>query len=269
MNKTALITGATGGIGQEICKQLAQRGYRLLLVDFDGAKLSDMAAQYPRAETYTLDQRDLAAVEAFCDSRIASGETIDVAVVNAGMIMIGDLADSDRSALTDQLTVNLVSSSILIQSLAKRMALDRRGHILSTVSMGGIVSLRGSSAYSASKFGLRGLLWALRDELRAKGVHVTGVYPAGVDTPMLRHEAQHGGSALNFVGKPVSVTDVARAFMRAIDKPRLEIYVPSSEGITGRIAGAWPGLLLRLYPLLERIGESGRKKFMKRIEGSS
>ncbi len=267
MIKTALITGATGGIGQEIAMHLSRRGYRLLLVDFDRDRLDRMAPHYSGSETFLLDQRDLAAVEEFCDIRIAEGEFVETAIINAGMLGIGNLTEIGRASLTDQITVNLTSSAMIIQSMARRMAGEGRGHILSTVSMGGIVSLKGSTAYSASKFGLRGLLWALRDELKPKGVHVTGIYPAGVDTPMLRHEAFHGGSALNFVGNPVTVTDVANAYMRALDKPRLEIYVPGSEGITGRIAGAWPGLLGRLYPMLERIGESGRQKFIKRIRG--
>ena len=94
---------------------------------------------------------------------------------------------------------------------------------------------------------------------------VTGVYPAGVDTPMLRHEATHGGSALNFVGKPVEADEIARAYERALGRPRLEVYVPYSESLTSRLAGAFPWILGRLYPLLTWMGEKGRAKFLKRI----
>lgn len=265
MMRTALVTGATGGLGQAIAAKLAEEGYRLILVDFDAARLAEMAQNYRRAQTHVLDQRDNAAVIRFCDEVIEHGVSVDVALVNAGMLVIGNVAEISRQAMLDQLQVNLIAGAMMIQSFARRMSQDRKGHILATVSMGGIVSLKGSATYSASKFGLRGLLWALRDELAPRGVRVTGIYPAGIDTPMLRHEARHGGSALNFVGKPVTVDEVVEATMASIRKPRLEVYVPGSEGVTGRILGAWPGLLQRLYPTLEKIGEGGRQKFLRSI----
>lgn len=265
MTKTALLTGATGGLGQAIAKKFAEEGYRLILVDFDAGRLADMASGYQGATTHVLDQRDNAAVARFCDEVIEQGQPVDVALVNAGMLKIGNVTAISRQDMLDQLQVNLIATSLMIQSLASRMSRDRKGHIVATVSMGGIVSLKGSATYSASKFGLRGLLWGLRDELLAEGVHVTGIYPAGIDTPLLRHEARHGGSALNFVGDPVKVDDVVDAIMAAVRKPRLEVYVPKSEGVTGRIVGAWPGLLSRLYPRLERMGEKGRAKFLRRI----
>lgn len=265
MTKTALLTGATGGLGQAIAKKFTEAGYRLVLVDFDAKRLADMAAGHPGAITYVLDQRDSAAVAQFCDLVIEQGGSIDVALVNAGMLNIGNVAQISRQDMLDQLQVNLVAGAVMIQCLARRMSSDRKGHIVATVSMGGIMSMKGSATYSASKFGLRGLLWGLRDELAPDGVQVTGIYPAGVDTPMLRYEARHGGSALNFVGDPVTMNDVVTAIMAALRKPKLEVYVPYSESIPCRVVSLWPGLVTRLYPLLERIGEKGRAKFLRRI----
>lgn len=265
MQKTALITGSTGGIGSAAIRQLADRGYRLILLDLEEAGLQRMKDQYPDAETHALDLANSEAVAAFCD-RIAADEwQIDMAFVNAGVLVIGDLAEITPEQLNLHFQVNLVAASQMIQALAVHMARRRQGHIMATVSMGGIVSLKGSTAYSASKFGLRGLLWGLRDELSSKGVHVTGIYPAGVDTPMLRREALHGGSALNFVGKPVTPDDVARGITRALDRPRLEVYVPYAESISSRFVAAFPGMLTKLYPVLERIGERGRSAYLKRI----
>ena len=263
--KLALVTGAAGGIGSAVARRFHALGFRLILVDIDEARLAASAAAYPGAILKVLDQRDNAALNRFCDEIIRDGDFIDVAVINAGMLVIGDLGDITQQGMLDQLQVNLISTSILIQALARRMTLARKGHIMATVSMGGIVSLKGSATYSASKFGVRGMLWGLKDELKPHGVHVTGIYPAGVDTPMLRHEAMHGGSALNFVGVPVTADDVAKAYEKALSKPKLEVYVPYSESISGRIAGAFPWLLGGLYPTLEKMGEAGRKKFLKRI----
>lgn len=263
--KLAMITGAAGGIGSAVAKRFHALGFRLMLVDIDQTRLEAAAKDYPDAILKVLDQRDMLALNAFCEDVIRDGMFIDVAVVNAGMLVIGDLGEISQQGMLDQLQVNLISTSILIQALARRMTAAGSGHIMATVSMGGIVSLKGSATYSASKFGLRGLLWGLKDELKPHGVQVTGIYPAGVDTPMLRHEAMHGGSALNFVGVPVAADDVAKAYEKALAKPKLEAYVPYSESITGRIAGAFPWLLGRLYPTLEKMGEAGRRKFLKRI----
>lgn len=265
MTGLALITGATGGIGSAVTRRLHARGYQLILVDQCSEPLLEMAKTYPGAQIHALDQRDRAQVEALCEAVIAHGAFIDVAVLNAGMLVIGDVADLTADQMLDQIQVNLCATALLSQAFARRMGAAGKGHILATVSMGGIVALKGSAPYSASKFGLRGLLFGLKDELAPKGVHVTGIYPAGVDTPMLRHEAMHGGSALNFVGKPVTADDVARAYVRALDRPRLEVYVPYSESITTRLGGSFPWLLGVLYPVLTWMGEIGRKKFLKRI----
>jgi short-subunit dehydrogenase len=268
MNSTpvALVTGSTGGIGAKVAEALASRGYRLILQDLDRSRLEQQAAQYKDARIETLDLSNQNAVIAWGRRLQDSGERIDVAFVNAGLIVVGEVTDLPTEKLLLQLQVNLVSTAAMLQALARNMRAAGRGHLIATVSMGGIVSLKGSAPYSASKFGLRGLLWGLRDELKPHGVHVCGIYPAGVDTAMLRHEARHGGSALNFVGQPVTVDTVAGAVLNAIDKPKLETYVPASEGITGRIAGAFPGVLARLYPLLEKMGERGRAAYLSRIE---
>lgn len=264
----ALVTGSTGGIGAEVAERLAARGYRLVLMDLDPARLEQQAARYPDARIDVLNLSDQQAVLDWSRRLEDSGERIDVAFVNAGLIAVGEVVDLPTGKLLLQLQVNLVSTAVMIQALARRMKAAGRGHLIATVSMGGIVSLKGSATYSASKFGLRGLLWGLRDELRPHGVHVSGIYPAGVDTAMLRHEARHGGSALNFVGRPVSVETVANAVLRAVDRPRLETYVPASEGLTSRIAGAFPGLLAKLYPLLEKLGERGRAQYLARIDAA-
>ena len=262
----ALVTGSTGGIGARVAEALAGRGYRLVLMDLDRTRLEQQAARHPGAH---IEPLDLARQDAVLDwaraLQAVDATPIDVAFVNAGVIAVGDVVDLPTEELLLQLQVNLVSTAIMVQALARRMASAGGGHLIATVSMGGIVSLKGSAAYSASKFGLRGLLWGLRDELRPRGVQVCGIYPAGVDTPMLRHEARHGGSALNFVGQPVSPDDVAQAVMAAIERPRLETYVPASEGVTGRLAGAFPGLLAQLYPWLEKMGERGRAAYLARL----
>ena len=143
------------------------------------------------------------------------------------------------------------------------MAERGSGQILSIVSAAGLIALPGSAAYSASKFGLRGFLASARLELAPRGVKVNAIFPGAVDTPMLRYEATHGGSVLNFLNKSVLTTDqVAAAAMHAIDRDKAEVYVPYSDGIIGRLAGSLPWLLPRLIPLLEAEGVKGHARFL-------
>lgn len=143
------------------------------------------------------------------------------------------------------------------------------GHILATVSNGGIYPMPGSATYSAAKAGLRAFLAATATELRDTNVHVGGIYPSAVDTPMLLKEAQDGGSPLNFVGAVQSIDDVVDAYEKSFDKRRLEVYVPHMDGIMSRFVCAFPAILFRLYPLLARLGAKGQRKFLAAAESSA
>ncbi|WP_299609583.1 SDR family oxidoreductase [uncultured Tateyamaria sp.] len=262
--KRALVTGSLGGIGSLVVERLAKRGYRLVLVDLDATQLEQQASAYSGAEPVVLDHTDLDAVERFCSDMIADGPPFDLAFVNAGIIVIGDYTDLSWAQVDQQMRINLTSPARLLHALAIAMKARGSGHLIATVSQGGIIAMKGSATYSATKFGLRGLMLSLQDELAPFGVHVSSLLPAGVDTPMLRHEALQGGSALNFVGTPVAASIVANAFEHVLDRPRGETYIPWSESVSARLGGAFPWLVTRLTPVLERMGERGRRKFIRR-----
>ena len=93
---------------------------------------------------------------------------------------------------------------------------------------------------------------------------VSGIYPTAVNTPMLEGEARLG-SALNFLSRVLTVNEVADAYERALDKPKLEIYVPYHESLSARAALWTPSLIPRLLPFFNRIGERGRAKYLKTL----
>src|SRR5690606_15799356 len=97
------------------------------------------------------------------------------------------------------------------------------------------------------------------------GVRVSGIYPSGVDTAMLRHEATHGGSMLNFLGKVFTVDEVVRAYGRALDRGTLEVYLPVSDAVSSKLSAFSPARANRLIPLLERWGARGHAKYLARI----
>ena len=78
---------------------------------------------------------------------------------------------------------------------------------------------------------------------------ISGIYPTAVNTPMLQHEARSGGSALNFLSAVKTVDDVADAYEKALDRPKLEIYVPYHESLSARAALWTPSLIATPHPL--------------------
>jgi len=264
--KVALITGAAGDIGSNVAEHLYALGYELVLVDVNKESLTRLCESLPGSTAITTDQNNRESLEYLLSLITQDFGHINVAFINAGVISVGNVLDIDPKLIDLQLEVNLRSAIHLIRSCAENMVKHGSGHIISTVSMGGIISLKGSATYSASKFGLRGFMSALRDEVKPLGVDITGIFPSGVDTQMLRYEAQNGGSNLNFVSTPLAVKKVSNAVVKALQSKRLEIYLPYSDSIGGRIVSCFPWMIRYLYPLMEWLGGKGLKKYLKTIQ---
>lgn len=256
--KNALITGSCGGIGSAIAKDLARKGYHIILVDINKQENEILDAGLPSSEIVTLDLTNKEALRDFCE-KIPQYD-LDIAFINAGMIHPGDVVNISEKMIDLQLDINLRSAIILNRACGAYMKSKGKGSIVNTVSMGGIFSLKSSATYSAAKFGLRGFLMAFYAELKPYGVNVSGIYPSAVDTPMLRHETLNGGSVMNFIDRPSTVDDLVKAFNKAIRTGKLEIFVPGSGGLFPKILGGLiPGFIPKLYPTLERIGKKGKK----------
>ncbi|MEU9342705.1 SDR family oxidoreductase [Streptomyces sp. NPDC048278] len=266
----ALVTGAAGGIGEAVCRRLAAQGRTLLCVERDEALAEKAAlAAGPDAVPVACDLSDREAVTVLCERIEAEwAERLELVFLNAGVIVPGDVVDCSAAQLRLQLDVMLGSVMELAASSARAMTARGRGHILATVSMGGIIALPGSAAYSAAKAGLRAYLAALSCELRGSGVAVSGIYPSAVDTPMLFHEATHDGSLLNFLGKVSTADDVADVFERAVRRRRLEHYLPYSDSILCRFLETFPWLVPSMLGPAEVIGRRGRAKYLARKGGT-
>ncbi len=264
MSRTAVITGGAGGIGLRLAERLMKRGYSLVLVDIDQDRLAQAAAQLGPG-TQIL-QADLSSADG--QARVAgfleSSREVELLVNGAGIIKPGSVTELSYQELERHIAINLLAPMRLSQAAARVFMVRRSGCILSLVSAAGLVALPGSAAYSASKFGLRGFLIALSQEMSAFGVKVCGVFPGAVDTPMLRYEATHGGSVLNFLNKDVlSADEVADACLRAIDGQRLETHLPFMDSLSARLLCAMPGLMPKILPYFQRQGEAGLQRFLK------
>lgn len=261
--KKALITGGGGAIAGEIALRLDKRGYGLILADIDEARMDAVAKRLSRpALALRADLSTTEGIAALAAAIETAHSDLDLLVNNAGFIEPGDADRLAPDVLDRHIFINLIAPMQLTSAAARVMRPRRSGDIVSIVSMGGIMALKGSAAYAASKFGLRGFLTSVRAELAGDGVRVMGVFPSGVDTPMLRYEATHGGSPLNFMGKVLTAAEVADACMAALDSGRLETYVPYSDSVMARVMAAIPWAIEKVLPRFEASGEKGRIKFL-------
>lgn len=260
---TAFISGAAGGLGQQAAALFNRLGYRLWLSDFNQQQLDQLQQQYPDA---IIDQTDLTnpeQLEALCQSLESDSGELAIAYINAGISIPGKVIDLQRSQITAQLDINQKAAILLMHACAKKMAQQQNGHIIATASTAALISLQNGAPYCASKFGLRGFLIALAAELKPLGVSVSALYPNAIDTPMLRFEAANGGSSLNFLGDPLKPEQVIQALEKALKGKKLEYFIPAADSISAKLICAFPGLLNRLYPLLNWIGEKGRRKYIR------
>ncbi len=263
MSGVALVTGSAGGIGAALCAALLARDYDMILTGSNADKLAaQVAALGVRTRMIVADL----ALSDDCDrlcAAIAEEPRLTLLVNNAGIMEPGEVADLPAASLDRQIAINLVAPMRLSQAAARAMLPRKHGAILSVLSIASLISLPGGAAYSATKFGLRGYLIALAQELAPHGIKVCSVLPGAVDTPMLRHEATHGGSPLNFLNKDVLTPEqVVAAAMRALDRGKLETLLPAGDAITGKILSAFPGLLPHVLPRLMKSGERGLERFV-------
>ncbi|MCF8470498.1 MAG: SDR family NAD(P)-dependent oxidoreductase [Parvibaculum sp.] len=263
MMRKALITGAGSGIGAAIAHALDARGYRLILVGRNEAPLDAVAGGLSSPpEKILCDLSSRTDVEALCETVRTDHSDLDVLINNAGIAVPGAVADIDQDLIDRHLEINLRAPIRLMRAIAPQMIARGSGSMVAMVSLGGIISLKDSATYSASKFGLRGFLAGFHHEVAAKGIKISGVYPAAVDTPMLHHEALQGGSVLNFIDRVLSPEEIAGATLKAIDTGKLEVYAPYSASVTARFFSSFPWMIGPLLPLMEKIGEKGRLKFI-------
>jgi short-subunit dehydrogenase len=267
MSEIILITGAAGGIGQCLCRQLIQRDVQLILVDLDAARLESLCASLgERATPYALDLTD---EQQICDLIAFVGERfgrLDGLINNAGIVLVDPFATRSSASIRRELDINLLAPLLLTRHAIGLLEASNNARVVSTVSIAGIFPTAESPIYSASKFGLRGAMLSLALELEPRGIRIACVLPSATDTPMLRQEAIAGGNALQFMDPPQSPEVVATCIVKALDKPGMERAPRASELWVCKLAMLFPNLLPRLLPILQKRGERGMQRYLEGLE---
>lgn len=180
--KNAFITGGGGDIGAAIGSSAAAAGYRVCLVDQNGASALARAAQLPGAIGLPCDVTDEASVDAALDSCLAAfGAAPDLVVNCAGIARFAPLMDQTLADFRRVLDVNLVSSFIVGRAAARRMLARGSGSIVNITSINGVTPAPNSGAYPASKSGLAKLTELMAVEWGPLGLRVNAVAPGFID----------------------------------------------------------------------------------------
>lgn len=266
--KVFLITGGAGGIGSALARRVAPLGAVLAVVDLRLAAAQSLVDGFGggRHRAYECDLTDQGEVEALLRQVEADFGRVDVLVNNVGMTSAERFDERSVASIRRELDVNLYSPLMLTNLALPLLRNSGDPRVVSTVSLGGIFPLGETPIYTASKFGLRGAMLSIGLDLAAKGVRAGSVMPSATDTPMLRREAVEGGNSLQFQDPPQSPDAVARAMMRLLDRPRLEIYPRRSEAWLVKLALLVPNQLPRLMRLFRRKGERGLARYLERLK---
>lgn len=240
--RTALLTGATGGLGRAIAKALAGRGATLVLSGRSAEALEKLAAELP-GDGHRAVQSDLSLPGAAEQLAVEAG-AIDALVANAGLPGTGRLPDFSAEELTGALRVNLEAPMLLARALEPGMLERGSGHMVFISSLSGKSATPLSSVYNATKFGLRGFALGLRADLDPLGIGVSIVSPGTIREAGMY--ADSGAPPIAGLGTG-SPDQVAAAVLKAIEQNKVEVTVaPVQQRFLAHFALASPGIAVKI-----------------------
>jgi NADP-dependent 3-hydroxy acid dehydrogenase YdfG len=210
--KTAVITGASRGIGAALARQLHARGVKLGLASRRGDDLGLEGVVAQRC-----DVRDLDALTRLCDETAETFGGIDIVVANAGVGAYGPFLELSREHLDEMLDVNLKGTLYAIRAALPHM-LGREGDVITLASEAGRRGLPHEAVYCASKFGQVGFTRALDHELREHGIRCTNICPGGVATDFALEEGR--GRTSDELPGMMTADDVAEVVLFVLERPR-------------------------------------------------
>lgn len=186
-DKTALVTGATGGIGGAIARALHKQGATVVVSGRQKDKLEKLAAELgSRVHVLPCDLADKAQVSNLIDQAIATLGRLDILVNNAGLTKDNLFMVMKDEQWDEVIAVNLTSTFMLMRAAARAMMRAKTGfgRIVNISSVSGIVGNPGQGNYAASKAGMIGMSKSLAREVASRGITVNCIAPGFISTPM-------------------------------------------------------------------------------------
>jgi 3-dehydrosphinganine reductase len=272
--KTALITGGSSGIGLAIAKSLARRGANIWIISRDRQKLDSACQEISnqrksneqRVDAIPADVSDLEQVTRALQPVIAAGVP-DLLINSAGITYPGLFDQLDLSIFRENMEVNFFGTLYITKALVPKMIQRGSGHIVNISSLVGLHGLYGYSAYSPSKFAIRGLSDVLRYELKPQGIQVSIAFPADTQTPQLEFENRFKPPVLKALSesntKAATAESVAERILGGVQKNKY-LILPSSDSVL------WYAMNILLpghamYWLVDHLMTQARRKVAKNL----
>ena len=226
---TAIVTGASSGIGEATASALADHGANVVLAARREDELESLAeaieADGGRALAVPTDVTNEDDLDALVDTTLDTFGTIDVLVNNAGVMLLEPVERADRENFRQMVEVNLLGLMNLTHAVLPVMQDQGSGHIVNVSSTAGRQANANSSGYNATKFGVNGFTEALRQEVTGEGIRTTIVEPGAVETELPEHipdeevkEQMEEGLFDSMT--PLQSEDIARAVAYAVTQPQ-------------------------------------------------
>ncbi|GIH67986.1 2,3-dihydro-2,3-dihydroxybenzoate dehydrogenase [Sphaerimonospora thailandensis] len=248
-DKVAVVTGAAGGIGAAVVRELARRGTVVAAVDRAAEPLREIADKLAagglRVEAFPADISDRSAVDAVVDTVERRLGPVEFLVNGAGVLRLGELRDLDDRDWADTFAVNAHGVFFVSRTVASRMMSRRRGAIVTVASNAAYTPRAGMGAYGASKAAAVMITKTLGLEVARHGIRCNVVAPGSTDTPMLRGmwrdeadragtlegrpEAFRVGIPLGRIAQPENIAD-AVTFLLSDDASHITLHTLTVDG---------------------------------------
>jgi short-subunit dehydrogenase len=182
--KNILVTGATGGIGNKVVKLLVTGGANVFITGRNIDKLNSIAIEcgIPDTQIKQADITNAQQVNELKEAFFQSFTTIDILVNAAGIGIIKSVENLSDQEFIKILQCNLIAPFLLVQSFLPSMKEQKKGLIINIPGVLGKVPMAGAAAYSASKYGLVGMMQSIREEVKRTDIRITNIFLGGVDS---------------------------------------------------------------------------------------
>lgn len=265
--KIAVVTGAGKGLGREIAKGLAQKGFAVLATDMDEDSARATAdAIGGGAWSMHQDVRDPASHREVARAANERG-TLELWVNNAGVLYTGNAWDHSDEVIRQMAEVNVLGM-IWGARAAIEVMRAKGGHLINIASLSAVAPVPGLAVYGATKQAVLGFTVSLAGDLdrAALPIQVSAVCPHAINTDMITNVQELKGAEIAFIGsRLLTVREVAAVVLDVVDKPRLAVSVPRSQGALAHALRPFPTVALRVLKPLLWFGERQRRRAVREL----